>query len=155
MNPKTSQNPWPIAIITYFAIFITFIVTFIVWATRQRVDLVRADYYEAEIKFQQQIDRVERSRPVEAQLTINYDEKTSKITLQLPRDSQKDAYGQIELYRPSDARQDKTMKLAVNENGLQQLNVKTLQTGLWKLRVTWTSSGHEYFIEKPITITNS
>src|SRR5947207_839195 len=62
---KPRRNPWPIAIIAYFAVFISFIVTFIVWASHQRVDLVRADYYEAEIKFQQQIDRVERSRPVE------------------------------------------------------------------------------------------
>ena len=155
MTNKPKRNPWPIFIICYFAIFITFIATFIVWASHQRVDLVRADYYEAEIKFQQQIDRVERSRPVEAAVTINYNATSSNITIQLPTDSHKDACGKIELYRPSDARQDKNIKLATDVAGQQKVDVHDLKSGLWKVRVTWTSSGHEYFIEKPITISNS
>jgi hypothetical protein len=152
---KPRRNPWPIAIIAFFIVFATFIVSFIVFASRQRVDLVRADYYEAEIKFQQQIDRVERSRPVEAGVTVNYNEKSANITIQLPAESDKNATGQIELYRPSDARQDKNIKLAPDQTGQQQVNVRDLNNGLWKVRVTWTSSGKEFFIEKPITISNS
>lgn len=149
------KNPWPYALITYFALFFSFIVVFVIFASRQRVDLVRADYYEAEIKFQQQIDRVERSRPVEAQCAINYDLNKSAITIQLPPQSNSALKGQIELYRPSDARQDKTFGLSVDSNGKQQLDVRTLKSGLWKIRVNWTSAGTEYFVEKPITIANS
>ncbi|MGZ4962471.1 MAG: FixH family protein [Limisphaerales bacterium] len=152
---KPNRNPWPIAIVAYFAVFMTFIVCFIVFASRQRVDLVRADYYEAEIKFQQQIDRVERSRPTEAQLGLNYDAQTAKIVVQLPRDSQTGASGKIELYRPSDARQDKNIKLAADQNGTQRIDVRGLKSGLWKVRVNWTYAGQEYFVEKPITISNS
>jgi nitrogen fixation protein FixH len=155
MTKKFKRNPWPIAIVIYFAIFITFIVSFIVWASHQRTDLVRADYYEAEIKFQQQIDRVERSRPVEAAVAVTYDLKSSKITVQLPPETHQGAFGKIELYRPSDARQDKQIKLAADSKGQQQLDVRHLKSGLWKVRVTWTSSGQEYFVEKPITISNS
>lgn len=154
-NPKPRRNPWPIVITCYFAIFFTFIVSFIVFASRQRVDLVRSDYYEAEIKFQQQIDRVERSRPVEAAVTVHYNEKSANITVQLPPNSHHGASGQIELYRPSDARQDKHIKLTPDQTGMQIVDVRDLKNGLWKVRVTWTSSGHEYFIEKPITISNS
>ncbi|MGZ4972799.1 MAG: FixH family protein, partial [Limisphaerales bacterium] len=114
-----------------------------------------ADYYEAEIKFQQQIDRVERSRPTEAQLGLNYDAQTAKIVVQLPRDSQTGASGKIELYRPSDARQDKNIKLAADQNGTQRIDVRGLKSGLWKVRVNWTYAGQEYFVEKPITISNS
>lgn len=154
-NSQQRRNPWPIAIVAYFAVFMTFIACFIVYASRQRVDLVRADYYEAEIKFQQQIDRVERSRPVEAEVAIKYDLQGAKIILQLPRESQKGAFGKIELYRPSDARQDKSIKLAADQNGTQQIDVRGLQSGLWKVRVNWTCAGQEYFVEKPITISNS
>jgi hypothetical protein len=152
---KSPRNPWPIAITVYFAVFFIFIISFIVFASRQRVDLVRADYYEAEIKFQQQIDRVERSRPVQAQVAIEYDLQSAKLTLQLPPDAQKGAFGKIELYRPSDARQDKNIKLAADQNGTQQIDVRGLQSGLWKVRVNWTCAGQEYFVEKPITISNS
>jgi nitrogen fixation protein FixH len=152
---KLRRNPWPIAITVYFGVFFIFIVCFIVFASRQRVDLVRADYYEAEIKFQQQIDRVERSRPMDAQVAIDYDLQSSKVTVQLPRAAQNGAYGKIELYRPSDARQDKNIKLAADQNGTQTIDVRGLQSGLWKVRVNWTCAGQEYFVEKPITISNS
>ena len=158
-NQKPRRNPWPIAIIVYFIVFATFIVSFIIFASRQRTDLVRADYYEAEIKFQQQIDRVERSRPVEVSASVNYNEKSANLTIQLPSDAvgrgSSRAFGTIELYRPSDARQDKNIKLAPDQTGQQQVNVRDLKNGLWKVRVTWTSSGKEFFIEKPITISNS
>lgn len=152
---KPGRNPWPIVIIAYFAVFMAFLACFIVFASRQRVDLVRADYYEAEIKFQQQIDRVERSRPAEAQASIDYDLQSAKLVVQLPRESQQGAFGKIELYRPSDARQDKNIKLAPDQNGQQQIDVHHLKGGLWKVRVTWSSAGQEYFVEKPITIANS
>jgi len=149
------KNPWPIAIIAYFSVFFTFIVFFIAFASRQRVDLVRADYYEAEIKFQQQIDRVERSRPVAAEVALKYDARAAKIIVQLPRESRAGAYGKIELYRPSDARQDKNIKLTPDATGQQQIDVRELKNGLWKVRVSWTCAGQEYFVEKPITISNS
>ncbi|MDB6059069.1 MAG: nitrogen fixation protein FixH [Verrucomicrobiales bacterium] len=157
-NPSretTRRNPWPIVITVYFVAFFAFVVCFIVFASRQHVDLVRTDYYEAEIKFQQQIDRVERSRPVDAQVAVSYDLQSAKLTVQLPSDSRKGAFGRIELYRPSDSRQDKNIKLAADQNGKQQIDVRDLKGGLWKVRVSWTSSGQEYFIEKPITISNS
>ena len=97
----------------------------------------------------------ERSRPVEAQVAINYDLQAAKVILQLPRESHNGAFGKIELYRPSDARQDKNVKLAADENGTQQIDVRGLQSGLWKVRVNWTCAGQEYFVEKPITISNS
>ena len=69
MNPSTppapaGRNPWPIAIVSYFIIFIAFIAWFITFAMRQKMDLVRDDYYDQEIRFQQQIDRVQRTQSI-------------------------------------------------------------------------------------------
>src|SRR5689334_23052461 len=58
---KKRINFWPFAIIGWFIIFATFIAIFGVFAARQKVDLVRTDYYDAEIRFQKQIERQERT----------------------------------------------------------------------------------------------
>ena len=63
MSTKPSRNPWPIAITGFFVIAILFIVTFIAFAMRQREDLVSADYYEREVRFQGQLDSMNRSQP--------------------------------------------------------------------------------------------
>ena len=45
----------------------------IVMACSQKTDLVSADYYEKELKFQGQIDRVERTRRAASQASVAYD----------------------------------------------------------------------------------
>src|SRR5262245_24832520 len=85
IRPSTfSSNPWPISIIAFFALFIMFIVAFIVFAMRQEVDLVRHDYYDQEVRFQQQLDRLTRSRFLSAEVAISYDAGHQQITLKLP-----------------------------------------------------------------------
>ena len=42
-------------------------------ACSQKVDLVSPDYYEQELKFQGQIDRVERTRRAASQAAVAYD----------------------------------------------------------------------------------
>ena len=51
------RNPWPYAIIAWFVIFITAMTVWAVVATRNSMDLVRKDYYEEELRHQQQIER--------------------------------------------------------------------------------------------------
>src|ERR1043166_2848691 len=45
------RNPWPTAIIGYFVVFISFLIGFVAFASRQKVDLVQKDYYAEEILF--------------------------------------------------------------------------------------------------------
>ena len=60
-NPP-SRDPCPIAIGTFFLFFFASLLVFVVYATRQKDDLVRADYYEQEMRFQEQVDRVDRTQ---------------------------------------------------------------------------------------------
>jgi len=137
----------------FFALFIMFIVAFIVFATRQKIDLVRHDYYEEEVRFQQQLDRLTRTRPVHAEVAVAYDAGHQQITLTLPAaHAHRPATGQIHFYRPSDAGLDRDIELAVNFDGIQEVDAQKLRAGLWKVRVFWNVDGQEYFFDQPIVV---
>jgi hypothetical protein len=146
------QNPWPVALVAFFIVFASYIIGFVIFASCQKMDLVRADYYDQEIRFQQQIDRVQRSAPVLADAGIDYDPAGDLVTVTLPSVKRDDISGTVSFYRPSDADLDTNAKLGLDEAGRQSLSVRALRAGLWKVRVQWTTAGREYFFEKPIVI---
>lgn len=146
------RNPWPIGLVLFFIVFTGYIVGFVIFASSQHMDLVRADYYDQEIRFQQQIDRVHRSVPVLADATIDYDRAGDLVTLSLPSIQHDAVSGTVSFYRPSDAGLDTNVKLGLDTAGRQCVNVRSLRAGLWKVRVQWQASGQEYFFEKPIVI---
>lgn len=146
------KNPWPVGLVLFFIVFTGYIVGFVVFASAQKMDLVREDYYDQEIRFQKQIDRVQRSAPVLADADINYDRAGDVVTVRLPSIKQNDIAGTVSFYRPSDAGLDTNFKLGLDGAGHQSVSVRSLSAGLWKVRVQWKMSGQEYFYEKPIVI---
>ncbi len=152
-TPKpNSRNPWPIAIVAYFVLFISFIIGYIIWSTGQRQDLVRSDYYEQEIKFQQRLDSMNRTQPLRAQVAVTFDPATRAVRIALPVENGKPSIGEIDLYRPSDSRLDKKFQLALDAQGIQHLDAAKLRPGRWKVRVQWTVDGRDYFFDQALVI---
>ena len=145
------RNPWPYAIIGYFALFITGVVVWVTYATRHQDQLTRPDYYEHEIRYQQHIDTVARTAAIRSGVQVEYHLTDKTISLALPGNSAKTT-GTIQLYRPSDARLDKTFPLSLDEHGSQTLNVAGLETGLWKLHLSWTADGTDYYFDQPLVL---
>jgi len=153
MTPASNaRNPWPIAIVAVFIVFAIFIIIFIAWATHQREDLVAANYYENEVRYQQQLDRLNQTRPLAAQVAVSYDAAQRSIVITLPGAQARVAAGRIHLYRPSDARLDRDVPLAVNPEGVQCLDARELRPGLWKVRVQWSANGKDYFFDQSVMV---
>ncbi len=152
MSNPPSRNPWPIAITGFFAVAILFIVTFIAFAMRQREDLVSADYYEREVRYQSQLDAMNRSQVLAAQAVVTFEPAQQVIVITLPPAQTQGATGNIHLYRPSDARLDRNVPLALDAAGIQRLDAKDLRDGLWKVRVTWSVGAKEYFVDQPVIV---
>ena len=150
---KPSRGFWPYAIIMAFTIFISGTVALVVLACSQRVDLVSSDYYEREIKFQSHLDRLRRTRNLNVQASVAYEIAAQRITISLPTDQIRQAVsGRVALYRPSAAGLDRQMALAPNQNGVQVVDAKDLQRGLWRVRVSWTVGENDYFIDQKIVV---
>lgn len=148
---KTPRNFWPLGIILTFVVFISGTVGLVVMACMHGTDLVNANYYDQEIKFQARIDSEARAH--QAGANVSYDKIARHIVIALP--DTKSVTGQIQLYRPSAAGLDKEFKLEPSPNGIQTLDAAGLPPGLWKIRVSWNSEGRDYFMDQKIIIAAS
>ncbi len=150
---KTSRNLWPVGIIVTFALFFAGTVGLVVMACSQKVDLISADYYEQELKFQGRIDRVERTQRTASHAAIAYDASGRCITVSLPPEQARlTVWGSIELYRPSAAGMDRAVRFAPDANGTQRLDARGLAPGLWRVRVTWTAEKENYYLEQKVVV---
>lgn len=151
---KPTRNLWPTSIVVFFVLAITFIISFIAWSLRQRDDLVSADYYEREVRYQSQLDTLNRSQALAVTTVVTFEPAQQTIVITLPPTQTQGATGSIHLYRPSDARLDRELPLALTSNGTQRLDAKTLRDGLWKVRVKWNAGGQDYFLDQPVIVTS-
>ena len=163
LGPATTANTnimnqtrslWPLAIILTFVVFISCTVGLVVLACSQKADLVSEDYYEQEIRFQNHLDRLDRTSNVDA--SIIYEAATQRIRIALPRAQSDHALrGRIELYRPSASGLDRQLALAPDARGIQTIDAAKLRPGLWKVRITWSAENQDYFLERAITVSRS
>jgi nitrogen fixation protein FixH len=147
------KSLWPYAIAGYFAIVICAIVVFVSWAVRQRMDLVRADYYDHEIRFQRHIDAANRARAYGQEVNAAYDLSKRTLTVSIPAKQVALGFsGKAHLYRPSDAGLDRQIDLLPEANGKQVINAADLAPGLWKVRLHWTAHGEAFAFEQSIIV---
>lgn len=151
---KPKRSLWPISIVAFFALAITFFACFIAWAVQQREDLVSADYYEREVRYQSQLDSMNRSHAVATKTVVTFEPAGQAIVITLPEAQAPGVIGSIHLYRPSDARLDRDLPLELSADGTQRLDTKKLADGLWKVRVKWNANGQDYYLDQPVIVTS-
>jgi hypothetical protein len=150
---STRWNPWPVCIIAFFSLAIIGCVSFVAFCTLHPTELVAQDYYEQEIRYQSQLDRMEMVRASGSLASIQYHQNQKLITISIPESGDKDRpTGKVELYRPSAASLDQSVKLEVDEKGNQQIDAGKLQPGLWKVKVTWSVGGKDFFLDRKVRI---
>ena len=120
---------------------------------RTSSDLVSPDYYEQELRYQTQIERLERSRALGFSVSVNYEERLKGIRIAFPSGQFKRRLtGEIQLYRPSSAKLDRNLKLDLDATGAQFIDTAGLQPGLWKVRLTWKDPQNNYYTEQPVVV---
>lgn len=150
---KPSRNLWPLAIILTLAVFVSGIIGMAVLASTQRVDLVSADYYDQELKYQSHIDSQERAKDLGTNASITYDAALQRILIRLPEEqTQAGVSGQVRLYRPSMSGLDQQIPLDMKDGNLQSLDASHLQSGLWRVRVAWTAKQTDFSLEQKIVV---
>ncbi|HEX9047785.1 MAG TPA: FixH family protein [Verrucomicrobiae bacterium] len=148
---NTNRNLWPLGIIGAFVLFFIGMTTVVVIASTHREHLVRADYYEQELKFQNQIDGGARAKQAGASVELDAVAKKIRVSVPAAQLTQK-LSGTIEFYRPSAPELDRAVALAPAADGTQSLDVSQLAAGLWQVRVKWSAAGEGYFLEQKFKI---
>lgn len=145
---KPQWEPWPVGIAAFLFVFVSCIAAYITFAVRQQMDLVRPDYYEEEIRYQVQFDRLERTRTLGAAARITADAGRGLLEVGIPAaHAGALTAGTIQFYRPSDAGQDRVIPLKPSSDGVQTASLGDLGAGLWRVRVRWSTDGKEYAMD--------
>ncbi|MBN1407105.1 MAG: FixH family protein [Calditrichaceae bacterium] len=148
-----TKNAWPIGLTIVFIVFFLYLTGFIVLSQMNRSDLVTDNYYDEEIAYQDQIERIERSRKLNQQISLNHDIQNKIVELQFPSEIDPHSIsGNILFFRPSDAKQDQIHPIRLNNENIQIINVKHLTKGMWRLKIFWQLNREEYYDEKILTI---
>lgn len=138
-------NPWPWALSGFLALFFTAAVSFIAFAVGQDMDLVRPDYYDQEIRYQEHLDRVERTRHLGGGPGLEERFGEGQLVFRLPASQAgAAATGSLKLYRPSNARLDRTVALEPDVGGRQVIPVAGLAPGLWRVQAIWRVKDQEF-----------
>jgi hypothetical protein len=142
---------WPLGIVVIFIVFILFKVGFIIFSRFHRVDLVSSDYYQQGINYQQQIERQKRTRSMSKNIRCEYNKSAELLKIVFPANKVLgNISGDIHLFRPSDAKQDKWFFLTLNASGEQIIDVRNLAKGLWRIKIKWIIQSNDYYFEDSI-----
>ncbi|MEX0883716.1 MAG: FixH family protein [Cyclobacteriaceae bacterium] len=139
---------WGKGIILVFVVFFGLMATLVTICMKQDdLHLVTENYYEEEIKYQHHIDKVINTNISNKEAMV-YDGQNRQLDLNLPLG----AKGELHLFRPSDARMDKKFKVDIQDKKINTYDLKNLQTGYWKVKLSWTENGMDFYEEKKIEI---
>ena len=138
---------WGKSIILAFVVFTSFVGVLAYKMATAKVDLVRPNYYQTELDYQKQIDRIKNSTAHAAAQIIHFSKESNRLTIDFPHLIEE---GEVNFYRSSDKNMD--VKVQIQSTQLFYYSTAKLKSGKWKVQATWAFKGLEYFVEEEIII---
>ncbi len=140
---------WGKGLIGVFVVFFLGMGFMVYKSVTKNVDLVTPNYYEKEIKYQEQINKINNTNSLATNLKI--EAVDDAIILTYPSEYGKIS-GEISFYRPSDAKSDFKVIVEPGTDARQVISTVNLTKGLWKVQVNWKIVDKDYFSEEKIMV---
>jgi hypothetical protein len=142
---------WGKGIIFIYAVFIAGIGFMVYTSMTKDTELVTKNYYEKELKYQEQINKINNSNGLNKKIKI--ETMPNRLVIIFPDDILSNSInGEVSFYRPSDSKKDFSIPVKVSKNSEQEVNTEQLPRGLWKVMVNWNSGGVNFYNEEKVMI---
>ncbi|TAF66131.1 MAG: nitrogen fixation protein FixH [Cytophagales bacterium] len=141
---------WGYRIFALYTGFVAFMIGMVVLSVMQTdIHLISKDYYKQEIEYQKQINKMKNKVALSTDFQMRIAEDTQKqLILQFPTK----VVGEILFFRPSDASMDFKVALQTNSELKQIIDSKAIQSGMWRIKLSWSDGEKEFFAERSILI---
>ncbi|MBL7846750.1 MAG: FixH family protein [Cyclobacteriaceae bacterium] len=137
---------WGKSIVLAFVLFALFIGSLVVVCLRQDIALVTTNYYDQELHYQQQLDRMTNAEQLKEKPLVQVVNGALEVQFsRLPEIEQ----GELELFRPSDAKLDRRYTIA-SISHVQRIALEGVQGGMYKAKLRWRMDGKDYYLERVI-----
>lgn len=141
---------WGTGIFVFLVIFVVALIGFVIFASRQEVNLVHKDYYQKGVDYTEQMNMHERSRKYahSFQTKLNGEFFTIEMDKQL---ALKIDSGNVLLYRPSTYKRDINISIGKGTSVIS-IPKSELIHGRYIAKIYWFSEGVKYEIDKPVNV---
>mgnify|MGYP000985304694 CR=1 FL=1 len=136
---------WGYKILIVYLVFVAGIVFMVFKSSNEKIDLVTTDYYAKELKYQERIDAVKRTKALSA--PVKYEVVDHKLIISFPKEfAAEQIKGSALLYCPSDDRRDMKQDFTVS-NGTVVIDLAANNTGAHELQINWQAGDKAYYFE--------
>lgn len=131
-----------------YLVFVAGIVLLVFKSSNQKIDLVTPDYYAKELKHQDKIDAISRTKALSSK--VKYEIVNSMLIITLPAEfNGKESKGEILLYCPSDNNKD-IKKDFTTGNSTTTIELPQGINGSYDLQISWNAESRGYYFEQKL-----
>jgi hypothetical protein len=142
---------WGKGIIITIIVFLAGTAIMIIIAVNSKYDLVASNYYEKGIKYQDKIDKINRTNALPEKVKFEFLGNT--VSISMPRMFAADKIkGELVFYCPSNAGKDFKVPLQLDSENSMMINTDRLERGFWKIQLEWNIETTQYYSESFFTI---
>lgn len=129
------------------------ILTLVFMAARQNHDLVTETYYEESLEWDDTKKKLENTMRLSSTPLFKVNREANLLEVEFPVEfSQGKVSGELHLYRPSDARWDRSFELALDSERVHRIPINTLPPGNWTVKMDWKHVGREFMLEEKLSL---
>ena len=139
---------WGVAVALFYTAFALSTVGFVVYAMSRDVDLVSDDYYSRALAHDGRVQAIANADALGA--AVGASVVADHVRVRVPPAMASLVRGTVTLYRPADARADRTVALVPTADGTQAIPTAGLASGRWRLQMEWSADGHDYYAERDV-----
>jgi hypothetical protein len=144
---------WGTGIFIFIALFIMVVVAFIIYTSNLDINMVEEKYYDKELAYQDQIDRINNTTALTWK--INIKQEPGIMIIQFPiQEPPLTPEGTLLFYRPSDPQKDFSIPLQLNDSSRQVIGIGAIDKGKWVIKMDWKMGGKDYYYEEEAFIEN-
>ncbi|MBK8227261.1 MAG: FixH family protein [Flavobacteriales bacterium] len=131
--------------------FAAMMAAFGIASARRTESLVTEEYYAEELRYQQRIDAQGRALSLSAPVAIMVGK--GRLRIQFPAElAGKAITGELHLLRPNDARADKKVAIAADQDGLFETQALDLWPGRYDASLEWQCGGVTYHSAEKLVV---
>lgn len=136
-------------VVVAFILFTIFIVTLVTVCIKQDISLVSSDYYKEELRYQDQIHRLNNTALLEDKPVIKVINRRLQIEF---NNINKLEWGELTLFCPANSKMDRKFTIHSSPKPITSFDLDLLQKGMYKAKLLWRMDGKEFYEEEIVNI---
>ena len=138
---------WGVGIAIVYILFVVGMLTLVFKSRSQKIDLVTENYYQQELAYQEEIDAKQRVEDSGCMPVIQ--KVSNQYQIQIPGSKGNPIQGSLLAYCPSNKKADRLISLKPTNDGQWLLDLESLSTSQYILKLHWSKGGEIYAASLP------